>query len=316
MENTEFKWDDATVKEMIWSKLPIPEHYTPNLQKCLDEFKASKKNSKEVLFITEDGYNVVDKETDIYAASKKQNYSAQWDFKAKNYQGFNDVKYFFKKENRDRWVEQNTTKKPDYEILSYYWDGRIYYKEDSGKFRCKEYPSGAWSTIGHEDGGNVINSVRRNSDGEVFARNEVCQDEVGHIFKPIKKFFINEGIMYAQFDEGHGSNDGCLGVNCLIKYTKKQPVFTANGVDYYEGDEWFLVNNYFEIIGHTVAESHRFCNNHNRLIFKTKQLAEDFVFLKKPVTITFDELFNYSPDTKHYSKFYFEFFRNKTLGGK
>lgn len=37
----DFKWTDKLVKDMIWQKLPIPEHYTGNLQKCLDEFKGS-----------------------------------------------------------------------------------------------------------------------------------------------------------------------------------------------------------------------------------------------------------------------------------
>lgn len=39
--NNDFQWTDDLVKNMIWQKLPVPEHYNGNLQKCLDEFKSS-----------------------------------------------------------------------------------------------------------------------------------------------------------------------------------------------------------------------------------------------------------------------------------
>ena len=38
-----FKWTDELVKEMIYAKLPLPKHYFNNVQKCLNEFKASMK---------------------------------------------------------------------------------------------------------------------------------------------------------------------------------------------------------------------------------------------------------------------------------
>lgn len=41
MEN-KFEWTDELVKEMLYSKLPLPMHYVGNVQKCLDEFKDSK----------------------------------------------------------------------------------------------------------------------------------------------------------------------------------------------------------------------------------------------------------------------------------
>ena len=45
-----FQWNEDLIKEMIWSKLPIPEHYAGNIQKCLDEFKKSKEQkSYEIL---------------------------------------------------------------------------------------------------------------------------------------------------------------------------------------------------------------------------------------------------------------------------
>jgi len=47
MSNDTFKWNDGLVKDMIYRKLPIPEHYWNNLQKCLDEFKASHTPKKE-----------------------------------------------------------------------------------------------------------------------------------------------------------------------------------------------------------------------------------------------------------------------------
>lgn len=34
-------WTDELIKKMIYQKLPLPEHYFGNMQKCLDEFKES-----------------------------------------------------------------------------------------------------------------------------------------------------------------------------------------------------------------------------------------------------------------------------------
>lgn len=58
------------------------------------------------------------------------------------------------------------------------------------------------------------------SDGEVLKVGDmVVQDDLKNWGpKKIKKFFFPDGneTLYAQFDEGHGCNDGCLPVKCLL----------------------------------------------------------------------------------------------------
>lgn len=57
-------------------------------------------------------------------------------------------------------------------------------------------------------------------DGSVLKVGDmVTQDDIPQWGpKKIKKFFFPEGseTLYAQFDEGYGSNDGCQGVKCLV----------------------------------------------------------------------------------------------------
>lgn len=73
-----------------------------------------------------------------------------------------------------------------------------------------------------------IHSVRRLSDNVVLTAMDgnygSTERRDGYPNKPIKKFFIKEGLMYAQFDEGHGNNDGCLPFTSIQKLpTPTQP---------------------------------------------------------------------------------------------
>lgn len=77
-----FQWNEELIKEMIWSKLPIPEHYVGNVQKCLDEFKKSKeqnivfneeaiKTRLNELAAMEKGFNI----------AEEGQYETFWDYK-------------------------------------------------------------------------------------------------------------------------------------------------------------------------------------------------------------------------------------------
>lgn len=192
-------------------------------------------------FITEDGHNVVLRNTTIYATQKNDKGEwCGWCTNGASYTGNEDTKYFYKKENRDRWIEENTKNKPDYEIQCIQMHSHNYWIQEDKSYKSGLFEKGQPKEVLLKLNG-IIHSVKRISDGEVFTANEVCQDEVGHVFKPIKKFFIKDDVMYAQFDEGYGNNDGCLFLNALVKYTKKPILKLDDGTDVFEGDTVYIV---------------------------------------------------------------------------
>ena len=83
---------------------------------------------------------------------------------------------------------------------------------------------------------NII-SVLRLTDGEVFTiqKENCCAGETyshpPYPNKPIKKFFFYNDNLMCQFDEGHGSNDGCVSINSIQK-SKEQPVDTGKPIFY------------------------------------------------------------------------------------
>lgn len=93
-----------------------------------------------------------------------------------------------------------------------------------GLYRCgdRKYTPHNGSTFENMlKGGWQIHSVKRLSDNVVLTVMEGVYGSTertdGYPNKPIKKFFIKEGLMYAQFDEGHGNNDGCLPITSIKK---------------------------------------------------------------------------------------------------
>lgn len=188
-------------------------------------------------------------------------------------------------------LERQESKK-DWEIISYYHEGWIYKKNSMGEF-IAPFNAPVHLLILHPDNMKIIHSVRRISDGEVFELHKVYYDEMDRNIKPIKKFFVKDSVMYAQFDEGRGSNDGCLGVNSLKKQPKEQPkpLFTTDGgVIYYEGEKkeiWGVyTNDGYNSVGAWHPESHP--GYYPRLksyytnFFSTREAAEEWVLMNKP----------------------------------
>jgi len=133
--NNEFKWDDTLVLEFIKGAIKV-QNSLPNevdLNNGLMHFKKSKQPTvKEVLFITEDGFNVTEPSTWIYAA--ELNTEGKWCGWALNAISKSDpnsarnIKYFLIKSNRDWYVAQNTPKKPVFTCnLIDYFEGDEYF---------------------------------------------------------------------------------------------------------------------------------------------------------------------------------------------
>ncbi|HLT42629.1 MAG TPA: hypothetical protein VKZ95_07995, partial [Sphingobacteriaceae bacterium] len=119
-----------------------------------------------------------------------------------------------------------------------------------------------------------IHSVRR-SDGEVF--------KVGDMIDQGKI----ESFRLLGNNEMEVAADTPCSVNLLmLKYaTKLKPLFkTEDGVDVYEWDKYWLVNQYFEIItAHTDNNSKHFVLDPNtKARFSTREAAEQWVEDHKP----------------------------------
>jgi hypothetical protein len=183
-------------------------------------------------------------------------------------------------------LERQESKK-DWEIISYYHEGWIYKKNSMGEF-IAPFNAPVHLLILHPDNMKIIHSVRRISDGEVFELHKVYYDEMDRNLKPIKKFFVKDSVMYAQFDEGRGSNDGCLGVNSLKKQPKEQPkpLFTTeDGKDMYEGDSVALASTkYYNISFPIKAPTHPFYGvaGTDFKYFSTRKAAEEWVNTNRP----------------------------------
>lgn len=72
---------------------------------------------------------------------------------------------------------------------------------------------------------DLTHYVRLDSGEKISVGDMVYQDDLWQWGpKKIKKFFFPEGneILYAQFDEGYGCNDGCLPVTTITKIKPAQ----------------------------------------------------------------------------------------------
>ncbi len=131
-------------------------------------------------------------------------------------------------ENNPSWFKPKEEPKPDWEILHCIGCGIVH-----------EYNSEV--CLGADPSVIVceIFSIKRLSDGEILVAGKGNYGSVertdGYPNKPIKKFLLKDGVMYAQFDEGRGCNDGCLGINSIRK--NGEPLFTTkDGFDIYDSN--------------------------------------------------------------------------------
>lgn len=146
-----------------------------------------------------------------------------------------------------------------------------------------------------------IHSVRRLSDGEVFTVGE--RATYGIATAPIEEFSITDDRMYVTGGEDAGHSFGCF----LAYLSKpKQPLFTTeDGKPVYKGDQYVKVNNYSDWSIVTGFEAQGSQDNYKGLKFSTKEAAEEYVLLNKPLLSVGDiiSLFsiNLEGDAKKYA---------------
>jgi hypothetical protein len=138
-----------------------------------------------------------------------------------------DIKIFCEKLNELKSAK--STDKIKYEIICFktsegnFWDK----KEGQGFFlrgaSCVDWFTG-WDESHFTEKSEII-SVKRLIDGEIFTvQKEHCASKErtdDYPNKRINKFFIREGVMYAQFDEGKDANNGCLPITSIKKVATK-----------------------------------------------------------------------------------------------
>jgi hypothetical protein len=113
------------------------------------------------------------------------------------------LKVFKNKEKAQEYIDIN---KPKYEILSFYYNNKLFSKKDNKNYY--------WSDIGtwlNYDKYSKINSVKRISDGEIFTLGDTCKTD---FLKEFKIEEINlEGLLHTDssfkeyFDSGEERYD-------------------------------------------------------------------------------------------------------------
>jgi len=127
-----------------------------------------------------------------------------------------------------------------------------------------------------------IYSVKRVSDGETFTVRDICQSETGYVYCPIRRFFIKDELMYVQFDEGHGKNDGCLTINSIEKAKPKQVLFTTeDGIIKHKGEICFYVTQDMNCYKISFLSEELRCDK--VWYFHSKEKAEQYILENKPV---------------------------------
>ena len=120
MSNTKFEWTNELIYEFVNFYDEACKKKVTWTSEALEDFKKMKSGNPFTPFITEDGYNVTDGSTTIYAIKKNnigEYYS--WVLNAASCTGDKEAKYFYVKYTRDRWIKENPIDKPGYEILSF-----------------------------------------------------------------------------------------------------------------------------------------------------------------------------------------------------
>jgi hypothetical protein len=178
------------------------------------------------------------------------------------------------KANHINVVENKTTAK-DYEILSWKYNDRIFAKDNpKTKDKLIYCEEGTWlSLIDLENDRNnfyKIYSVKRLSDGEIFTVGDNTNAGT------IKEFSICGNTLQLKVD-------GLIFLdNYLVKHIK-QPLFkTEDGVDIFEGDIIFGINNDWKVFSHYTDLQNKVKSWGTKPIFLTKEKAEEYILMNKP----------------------------------
>ena len=170
----------------------------------------------------------------------------------------------------------------DYEILSYVQiiSNRVYKKDKDGIF----ISDNMWSlSIPLESHSNIkIHSVKRLSDGEVFTIGDKINTIVDKNYqKEILK--INIGMSNLKDFKNQIVFETKVGYVILyIAKKAKTPLFTTeDGVDIYEGDKFYWLDKGLNINNSGYSTDKGF--PHITLYFSTKEKAEEYIIMNKPV---------------------------------
>lgn len=201
----------------------------------------------------------------------------------------------------------------------------MYYMDDNGERQNYSYtlrPNGYYIEERLSDSANTkytleemthlfiyeIKSVRRLSDGEVFTVGDNTSSGV------IVSFDINSTIMNVVF--GPNMHSIC---NSGFAKIKKEPLFTTeDGVEIFEGDTIFSVEHTYYKIDDKIAGIYKGSNKNHPVehwynddkYFSTKEAAEKYIIMYKPVLSIKDLLKNFSLANAAYKG---DFFNNITM---
>jgi hypothetical protein len=197
-------------------------------------------------------------------------------------------------ENSPKFWEEVIEK--DYEILAFRCENhnKPYVKHSNGKFAFAH--ENGFSTVDDLLSGttfNIIHSIKRLSDGEIFT----VGDETN--FGKINKFRIedlkslkdNFGVFFTNKEIGQLSikfNRKEDGTNWNIQWltnTKlvKKPLFTTeDGVEIFEGDSYRVINKNTFFTHPCTCDKYSSIEEKNFIKFSTKKAAEAYILMNKP----------------------------------
>jgi hypothetical protein len=163
----------------------------------------------------------------------------------------------------------------DYEVLSWYF----------GDMNITKNPDGSASEY-------FIHSVKRLSDGEVFTVKDIIKTSVDKSYCQIYGFrIVNDKLI---IDCTHSYLCSLKGINILedIQHVTKKPLFTTeDGVDIYEGDNFYVVLKDLSNIEITKCKASVHSKYEKYLDFSTKQAAEEYILMNKPC-LSINDLWN------------------------
>ena len=175
---------------------------------------------------------------------------------------------------------------------NYYWEGSWFNPKNFPEF-WEEVVEKDYEIVDFHKGDNKIISIKRLSDDEIFT--------IGDKIFPnnkIHKFEIKDSILKiwhcdisfsTPIIEGPSGQPGnCSWIEDISNVQKiKQKLFTTeDGVDIFEGNNYYIVNKQSLIIPlnpvNPIANK-TFIKNNSYYYFSTKEKAEEYIFMNKPV---------------------------------
>ncbi len=272
----------------ILTTYKISEDKFPAIKQAIEKVlnpASDKVEEMEVLFVTEDGAEM--REGDMYWGVNTTDFSygrCSAIRETKSYQRKN----FLLLDNALIYIDINKPKdKPEWEIMSYRWEKRIYTKNFIGEYVNGGISLPVHKLILHPENFKEIHSVKRLSDNEVFSIGDKVIHKDGTYRSKILKLLIPasiKGLMWFEFEEGQ---DFCKDLANFNKYypekEEKKVLFTTeDGVQIKEGDNYWTVSPINLLIAPYKTTPVHFWHHWSDHTFSTKEKAEEYVLLNKP----------------------------------